>query len=110
MQLTNGSFRLPLHKGVLKNDHRLPLDTTGKPTSSPGDSTLGISFILGRKFTVFLCFTLYLRAISKYKPPGGLIFGGFFALRVWGAYFRIFTVCILFCDILCSYVFLGDLD
>ena len=23
-----------------------------------------------------LCFTLYLRAISKYKPPGGLIFGG----------------------------------
>ena len=22
------------------------------------------------------CFTLYLRAISKYKPPGGLIFGG----------------------------------
>ena len=34
------------------------------------------SLILGRKFTVFLCFTLYLRAISKYKPPGGLIFGG----------------------------------
>ena len=38
-----------------------------------------------------LCFTLYLRAISKYKPPGGLylegrINGGFFALRVWGAY------------------------
>ena len=37
------------------------------------------------------CFTLYLRVISKYKPPGGLIFGGgfnggFFALRVWGAY------------------------
>ena len=24
----------------------------------------------------WLCFTLYLRAISKYKPPGGLIFGG----------------------------------
>ena len=23
-----------------------------------------------------LCFTLYLRANSKYKPPGGLIFGG----------------------------------
>ena len=37
------------------------------------------------------CFTLYLRAISKYKPPGGLYLegrfnGGFFALRVWGAY------------------------
>ena len=39
--------------------------------------------ILGRKFSVFLCFTLYLRAISKYKPlggagGGGLIFGGVF--------------------------------
>ena len=29
------------------------------------------SLILGRKFTVFLCFALYLRAISKYKPQGG---------------------------------------
>ena len=29
------------------------------------------SLILGRKFTVFLCFTLHLRAISKFKPPGG---------------------------------------
>ena len=37
--------------------------------------------ILGRKFTVFLCFTLYLRAISKYKPPGGLIFGGSYTWR-----------------------------
>ena len=34
------------------------------------------SLIPGRKFTVFVCFTLYLRAISKYKPPGRLIFGG----------------------------------
>ena len=35
------------------------------------------SFIVGRKYISFLlCFTLYLRAISKYKPPGGLIFGG----------------------------------
>ena len=38
-----------------------------------------------------LCFTLYLRAISKYKPPGGLYLegrfnGGFFASPVWGAY------------------------
>ena len=38
-----------------------------------------------------LCFTLYLRAISKYKPLGGLYLegqfnGGFFALRVWGGY------------------------
>ena len=29
------------------------------------------SLILGRKFTVSLCFTLYLRAISKYRPRGG---------------------------------------
>ena len=27
------------------------------------------SLLLGRKFTVFLCFTLYLTEISKYKPP-----------------------------------------
>ena len=65
------------------------------------------SLINGRRFTVF---ALYLRAISEYKPPGGLIFGGCFALPVfffffWGggglyleglihgrAYFRNFTV------------------
>ena len=29
------------------------------------------SLLLGRKFTVFLCFILYLKAISKYKPPRG---------------------------------------
>ena len=39
----------------------------------------------------FLCFTLYLRAISEYKPPGGLYLegrfnGGVFASPVWGAY------------------------
>ena len=34
------------------------------------------SLLLGRKFTVFLCFTLYLTEISKYNTPGGLIFGG----------------------------------
>ena len=63
------------------------------------------SLILGRKFTVFLCFTLYLRAIFKYKPArgggggrslywrgdltegflryefGGLIFGGVYTWR-----------------------------
>ena len=39
------------------------------------------SRLLGRKFTDFLCFTLYLRAISKYKPPGGLIFGGAYTCR-----------------------------
>ena len=50
-----------------------------------------VSLILGRKFTVFLCFTLYLRAISKAGAYiwrgdltegflryefGGLVFGG----------------------------------
>ena len=29
------------------------------------------SLLLGRKLTVFLCFTLYLRAIFKYKSGGG---------------------------------------
>ena len=47
---------------------------------------------MGSEFTILLCFTLYSRANSKYKPPGGLIFrvggfnGGFFALQFWGAY------------------------
>ena len=27
---------------------------------------------MGSEFTILLCFTLYLRANSKYKPPGGL--------------------------------------
>ena len=52
------------------------------------------SLILGRKFTIFLCFTLYLRAIFKYKPLGGgglylegLFNGGYFAFtcEFWGA-------------------------
>ena len=30
---------------------------------------------MGRKFTILLCFTLYSRANSKYKPLEGLIFG-----------------------------------
>ena len=53
--------------------------------------------IVGSKFTVSLCFTLYLRAIFKYKPSpggggGGWLYlegrfnGGFLALRVLGAY------------------------
>ena len=36
------------------------------------------SLILGRKFTVFLCFTLHLRAVSQFKPPGRLYFEGRF--------------------------------
>ena len=67
------------------------------------------SLVVGRKFTVFaLIYTLYLREISKYKPPRGLIFGGVISRRVFcvaslgglylvalihgGAYFRNFTV------------------
>ena len=62
------------------------------------------SLTLGRKFTVFLCFTLYLRVISKYKPSGGAyIWGGgnlmegflrykFGGLLFGGAYFQNFTV------------------
>ena len=47
--------------------------------------------IVGRKFTVFTLFYFVFEGISKYKPPGGLylegrFIGGFFALRVWGAY------------------------
>ena len=34
------------------------------------------SLIVRRKFTVFSLFYFVFRAISKYKPPGGLIFGG----------------------------------
>ena len=50
-----------------------------------------VNLTVGRKFTVLLCFTLYLRAISKYKPPGGLYMKGrfngrFFSLQVWRAY------------------------
>ena len=50
------------------------------------------SFILGRKFTVSLSFTLYLRAISKYRPLGGLYLerrfkGGFLRYEFRGLIF-----------------------
>ena len=32
--------------------------------------------IAGRNLPFLLCLNLYLRAISKYKPPRGFIFGG----------------------------------
>ena len=59
-----------------------------------------VSLIVGRKLTVF---ALYVRAISNYNPPGGLIFRGAIERRVFcvtslgglyleGAYFRNFTV------------------
>ena len=49
------------------------------------------SLQLEANLPVLLCFILYLRAISKYKPPGALysegrFHGTFFVLRVWGAY------------------------
>ena len=52
---------------------------------------LGLALWLEGNLPFLLCFTLYLRAISKYKPPGGLYLegrfnGGFFALPVWGPY------------------------
>ena len=61
------------------------------------------SLIVGRKFIILLCFTLHLRAISKYKPPGaayiwrgdlteGFLRYEFGRLIFGGAYFRNFTV------------------
>ena len=53
-----------------------------------------LAFQNRKKLTFLPCFTLYLSAISEYKPLGGFIYldgrfnGGFFALRVWGAYTR----------------------
>ena len=38
--------------------------------------SIGLALKLEGNLPFLLCFTLYLRAISKYKPPaGGLIFG-----------------------------------
>ena len=65
--------------------------------------SIGLALWLKGNLPFLLCFTLYLRAISKYKPPGrglyleGRFNGGLFALLVWlltfgGAYFRNFTV------------------
>ena len=48
--------------------------------------------ILGRKFTVFLCFTLYLRAIFQVQAPVGAyiwrgdLTEGFLHYKFWGAY------------------------
>ena len=72
------------------------------------------SLIFGKKFTVFPCFTLYYRTISKYKPPweayiwrGDLIddflgyeFGG---LIHGGAYFQNLTVFIINIKIIVVY-------
>ena len=71
--------------------------------------------IVGRKFTVFAFFYFVLRAISKYKPPGGAYIwrgdltegfcvtssGGLYweGLIHGGTYFRNFTVCGLYCSL-----------
>ena len=49
------------------------------------------SLIVGSKFTVLLCFTLYLREIFQVQGPGSLYLegrfnGGLFELPVWGAH------------------------
>ena len=51
----------------------------------------GLALQLEGNLSFLLCFTLYLRAISEYKPPGSLYMEGrfngrFFVLQVWGAY------------------------
>ena len=53
--------------------------------------SIGLALLLEGNIPFLLCFSLYLRAISKCNPLGGLYLegrfnGGFFALRVWGAY------------------------
>ena len=49
------------------------------------------SLIVGRKFTVFTLFYFVFEGNVQGQAPQGLIFegrfnGGYFALRVWGAY------------------------
>ena len=53
--------------------------------------SIGLTLQLKVNLPFLLCFTLYSRANSKYKPSGGVYSegrfnGGFFALRFWGAY------------------------
>ena len=56
------------------------------------------SLMVGRKFTVFALFYFVLEGNFQVQAPGGGLYlegrfnGGFFALRVSGAYFRNFTV------------------
>ena len=56
------------------------------------------SLIVESKFTVFALFYIVFEGtVSSTTPRGGLhlegrLNGGFFALPVWGAYFRNFTV------------------
>ena len=52
---------------------------------------IGLALWLEVNLPFLLCFTLSLRAIFQVQAPGDLYLerrfnGGFFALRVWGAY------------------------
>ena len=63
----------------------------GKGLCMEGNLHYKISWAWKWNLSFLLCFTLYLRVNSKYKPPGGLYSerrfnGGFFALWFWGAY------------------------
>ena len=53
--------------------------------STEGNSVskfIGLALYLEGNLPCLLCFTLYLSAISKYKPPGGgLIFGGAVSIK-----------------------------
>ena len=53
--------------------------------------SIGLALELEVNLQFLVCLTLYLREISKYKPPEGLYLEGrfnrgFFALQVWEAY------------------------
>ena len=60
-----------------------------------------VSLILGRKFTVFLCFTLHLRAILQVQAPQGAyiwrgdLTGVFCVMSLWGLYMEGFIFGIL---------------
>ena len=63
--------------------------------------SIGLALWLEVNLPFLLCFTLYLRASSKYKSPGkgrgayiwrGDLTKGFFRYEFGGAYFRNFTV------------------
>ena len=49
--------------------------------------SIGLAFQLEGNLQLLLCFSLYLRAISKYKPPGRLTFGGFLRYEFGGFIF-----------------------
>ena len=66
-----------------------------------------VSLIVGSKFTVFALFYFVFKGNFPSTSPrgGGLYFvgrfnGGFFALRVWGAYFRNRVVIVQFLSLL----------